>query len=207
MAAVKLSVADTLVIVASDHGHNLGYDPADKGLVSKQGHPLTHAVADLALLVRHPAGEGAGKSYDGLVTNTDTAAMILAAAGVEAPTEGRDIWPAAVAGKPSHRDYVSIAWGTLMTIITDEWWCNVTIWGEEPLLYRLADDPDLQTNVAADHPDVVADLLQKAIDDAGGSIPDYFEEFRGHPGCTPYLTSRQQGMMPTDPWPVGTKED
>ncbi len=198
---------DTMVIVASDHGHNLGLGPAEKGLVSKQGHPLTRAVADLALLVRHPSGAGAGQTCDGFVTNTDTAATILAAAGVDGPTEGQDIWPAAIAGAPSHRDYVTIAWGTLITTITDEWWCNVTIWGEEPLLYRLEDDPDLLNNLAADHPDVVAELLQKAIDDAGGSIPDYFEEFRGHPGCTPYLTSRQQGLMLTDPWPAGNDVD
>ena len=44
---------DTVVIVASDHGHNLRY-PDDKGLISKQGHPLTRAVADLVLLVRYP---------------------------------------------------------------------------------------------------------------------------------------------------------
>ncbi|MBN1687137.1 MAG: sulfatase, partial [Spirochaetales bacterium] len=30
---------NSVVAVVSDHGHNLGRDPGDKGLVSKQGHP------------------------------------------------------------------------------------------------------------------------------------------------------------------------
>ena len=38
---------DSVVAVISDHGHNIGHEPSDKGLVSKQGHPMTHAVADL----------------------------------------------------------------------------------------------------------------------------------------------------------------
>ena len=122
---------DTVVIVASDHGHNLRY-PDDKGLISKQGHPLTRAVADLVLLVRYPDRARAGETYDGLVTNTDIAATVLATGGVEGPTEGRDIGPALRENLPSHRSHVSIGWGPLMTVITDDWWCNATIWGEAP---------------------------------------------------------------------------
>ena len=142
---------DTIVIVASDHGHNLRY-PDDKDLISKQGHPLTRAVADLVLLVRYPDRARAGQTYDGLVTNTDIAATVLAAAGIQAPTEGQDIGPALRENLPSHRTHVSIGWGPLMTVVTDDWWCNATIWGEAPLLHKLPDDDMLRTNVADDHP-------------------------------------------------------
>ncbi|MBC7237265.1 MAG: sulfatase, partial [Chloroflexi bacterium] len=57
---------DTVVAVISDHGHNIGHEPGDKGLVSKQGHPMTHAVADLVFMVRHPKGEAAGHRFNGL---------------------------------------------------------------------------------------------------------------------------------------------
>ncbi len=198
MEALRLSgrLDDTLVIVASDHGHNLGYDPGDKGLVSKQGHPLTHAVADLVLMVRHPEGTRAGQTYDGLVTNTDIAATILATAGVETTTEGADIWPAASTDGASHRRHVSVAWGPLMTVIDDDWWCNATIWGEEPLLYRINDDPQLEKNLAAEHPDEVKRLIGLAVEDAGGEIPEHFNAFKNRPGCTPYLTGVQQGRDP-----------
>ena len=183
---------ETIVIVASDHGHNLRY-PDDKDLISKQGHPLTRAVADLVLLVRYPDRARAGETYEGLVTNTDIAATVLAAADVQAPTEGRDIGPALRENLPSHRSHVSIGWGPLMTVVTDDWWCNATIWGEAPLLHKLPDDEMLRTNVADEHPDVVEELINLAIADAGGEIPAQFAEFKDRPGCTPYLTAVQKG--------------
>ena len=195
MEALRYSgrLDETTVIVCSDHGHNLGYEPGDKGLVSKQGHPMTHAVADLALMVRMPDGTGAGSTYDGFVTNTDTAASILAAAGVDAPTEGSDFRQIAASGGPSPRRHVSIAWGPLMTVIDDDWWCNATIWGEDPLLYRVKEDVNLENNLAQDNPDQVKRLIDLAVKDAGGEIPSYFSKFKGLPGCTPYLTRIQQG--------------
>ena len=80
-----------------------------------------------------------------------------------------------------------------MTVITDDWWCNATIWGEAPLLHRLPEDEMLRTNVAADHPEVVQELIGLAIADAGGEIPAQFAEFKDRPGCTPYLTAVQKG--------------
>ena len=72
---------DSVVAVISDHGHNIGHEPGDKGLVSKQGHPMTHAVADLVMLVRHPSGQGAGVIYDGLVYNLDLTSTLLSLIG------------------------------------------------------------------------------------------------------------------------------
>ena len=150
-------------------------------------------MADLVLLVRYPDRARAGETYDGLVTNTDIAATVLATGGVEGPTEGRDIGPALRENLPSHRSHVSIGWGPLMTVVTDDWWCNATIWGEAPLLHHLPDDEMLRTNVAADHPNVVEELIGLAIADAGGEIPAQFAEFKDRPGCTPYLTGIQKG--------------
>ena len=73
---------DAVVAVISDHGHNLGYEPGDKGMISKQGHPMTHGVADLVCMVRHPQGQGAGQKYDGLLYNHDLVATLYALAGV-----------------------------------------------------------------------------------------------------------------------------
>ena len=112
---------------------------------------------------------------------------------------------------PSHRSHVSIGWGPLMTVVTpyltDDWWCNATIWGEAlahaPQAGIAAPRGDLlpdgghemlRTNVAADHPDpVVEELIGLAIADAGGEIPAQFAEFKDRPGCTPYLTGIQKG--------------
>jgi len=177
----------SVVAVISDHGHNIGHDPGDRGLISKQGHPMTHAVADLVMMVRHPEAQGAGMMYDGLLYNHDLTAMLYGLIGVDPaePLDGIDFWPQVVADAPA-RDAVTVAWGPLITVITDEWWYNASIWGEGELLFKVKEDPDLQHSVAADHPDVCKALLQHAIDDAGGEIPAAFDAYHDRPGCTPY---------------------
>ena len=179
---------DSIVAVISDHGHNLGHDPGDKGLVSKQGHPMTHAVADLVLIVRHPAGQGAGTTYDGLLYDLDLTATLLSLIGVEpwTPLDGFDFWPKVLTGDGHAREYVTIGWGPLMTVITDEWWYNANIWGEGELLYRVHEDPDLENSIAKDNPDACRDLLALAVKDAGGAIPEEFTNYHDKPGCTPF---------------------
>ena len=179
---------DSLVAVISDHGHSIGRDPGDKGLISKQGHPLTRGVADLVMMIRRPRGEGGGRRSDALCYNHDLAATLLARAGVKPhrKIDGRDLTPLlADPGRP-FRDYVTVAWGPLVAAVDDEWWYNATVWGEQQLLYRWAEDPDLEENLAADHPEVCEEMLRRVREDAGGEIPEYFSDFRGAPGCTPY---------------------
>ena len=177
----------SVVAVISDHGHNIGHDPADNGLISKQGHPMTHAVADLVMMMRHPEGQGAGTMYDGLVYNHDLTATLYALCGVEPwePIDGLDFWAQALNGKGA-REYVTVGWGPLVTVITDEWWYNASIWGEGELLYRVKDDPYLEHSLASDKPKVCQELRQLAIDDAGGQIPEEFQAYHDRPGCTPY---------------------
>jgi len=179
---------DTVVAVITDHGHNLGHDPGDKGLVSKQGHPMTHAVADLVLMVRHPQGVGAGQVHDGLLYNHDLTATLLALAGIEtpAPLDGIDFWPQVLSGDAEGREHVTVAWGTLVTVITDEWWYNASIKGEAGLLYSFHEDPNLEHSLADERPELCRDLLALAIEDAGGVIPPAFARYDGGPGCTPF---------------------
>ena len=179
---------DSVVAVISDHGHNIGHEPGDRGLVSKQGHPMTHAVADLVMMVRHPLGQGAGTFYNGLVYNFDLTAMLLSLADVKpwGPLDGIDFWPKVLSGDTSAREYVTVGWGPLMTVITDEWWYNANIWGEGELLYAVREDPNLEHSVAKDKPAVCRDLLALAVEDAGGAIPDEFSRYHDKPGCTPF---------------------
>ncbi|MBC8444981.1 MAG: sulfatase-like hydrolase/transferase, partial [Chloroflexi bacterium] len=188
----------SVVAVISDHGHNVGHEPGDKGLVSKQGHPMTHAVADLVLMIRHPSGQGAGQTYDGLLYNLDLTSTVLSLAGVEPwkPLDGIDVWPKVLSGDASAREYVTIGWGPLMTVITDEWWYNANIWGEGELLYAVRDDPDLEHSLAQDKPGLCRDLLALAVQDAGGTIPAEFAGYHDKPGCTPFEDrSRAHGAL------------
>jgi arylsulfatase A-like enzyme len=179
---------NSLVAVISDHGHNLGHDPGDKGFVSKQGHPMTHAVADLVMMLRHPEGQAAGTTYDGLVYNLDLTSTLLSLAGVEpwGLLDGIDLWPKVLAGDESARKHVSIGWGPLMTVVTDDWWYNANIWGEGELLHDVNGDPNLEHSVAEENPTVCAEMLDLAVQDAGGAIPEAFSAYHDKPGCTPF---------------------
>jgi arylsulfatase A-like enzyme len=179
---------DTIVAVISDHGHNIGYGPGDKGLVSKQGHPMTRGVADLVMLVRHPNGQAAGRVYDGLLYNLDLTATLLALVGVEPerPLDGFDFWPQVVASDGGAREHVTIGWGPLVTVITDQWWYNANIWGEGQLLYAVGEDPDLEHSLAEERPEVCRELLVLAVEDAGGAVPEDFINYHDRPGCTPF---------------------
>jgi len=179
---------DSVVAVISDHGHNIGHEPGDKGLVSKQGHPMTHAVADLVMLIRHPAGQGAGVVCDGLVYNLDLTSTLLSLIGLEPwkSLDGIDLWPKVLAGDDAAREYVTVGWGPLVTVITDVWWYNANTWGEGELLYAVQEDPHLRHSLAGERPEVCAELLSLAVVDAGGMIPADFAHYHDKPGCTPF---------------------
>jgi arylsulfatase A-like enzyme len=179
---------DTVVAVLSDHGHNLGYEPQDRGLVSKQGHPMSRSVAQLVALVRHPAGRCAGQRSEALLYNHDLVETLLALIEQvpDHAIDGEDFWPSIEAGTAAGRSHVTIGWGPLVTVVTDEWWYNASIWGDGELLYELGRDPDLLVNVAEREPDVCAALRGRAIADAGGEIPEAFGSYVDRPGCTPF---------------------
>ena len=151
----------SIVAVISDHGHNIGHEPGDKGLISKQGHPMTHAVADLVLMMRHPEGQGAGATYDGLVYNLDLTSTIFGLTGVQPwkPLDGFNFWPKVLAGDERAREHVTVGWGPLVTVITDEWWYNANIWGEGELLYR-------DTGAAVPYYDYTYDGVMRSVEDS-----------------------------------------
>lgn len=182
MDVLKISgrLDDTVVAVISDHGHNLGYDPQDKGIVGKQGHPMTRAVADLVLMIRHPSGAGAGEVCDTLHYVHDFSRTLLNLAGIEPKNEmeGKDVWPTVFDRSKTIQDHVTIGYGSLITVINDDWWYNSNFWGEGQLLYALKDDPKLEKNLAGEYPNICKEMLDLAIQDAGGSIPDIVEKYR-----------------------------
>lgn len=79
---------NTLIIVASDHGHLLG----DHGMIGKPGISagpealLWEGIADIPLLIYHPEVEG-GKRKGALVQAVDLFPTIMEAAGVEWPKD------------------------------------------------------------------------------------------------------------------------
>ena len=177
---------NTMVIFTSDHGHSIG----DQGYLGKRGYPSAPEVYNVPLMIRFPKAEHSGVTSDMFVQHHDITAAILEAAGIDPPTtiDGVSFLEDALSGKPGARDHVTVGWGSTPTVITDRWWLNSKVDRSGVLLHDLrAGDPFAQ-NVAAEHPDVVGRLFDRAVEDAGGDFPDWLIDLAKNqvdaPGCS-----------------------
>ena len=179
---------DTLVVVASDHGHTLW---ERRAYIGKRGYPSDPEVYDVPLLVRHPAGLGAGTTCDAWVQHHDVAATLLEAAGVPppAPLAGRSVWRTAFAGGPPVRDHAVVGWGSAITVVTERWWFNCKVDGRGAFLFdRKRTDPFAE-NLADAEPALVRELFAAGVAEAAGGFPGYVLELAQRaidaPGCSP----------------------
>ncbi len=185
---------NTLLIVTNDHGHSIG----DRNYMGKRGYPSSPDVYDVPIFVRHPEGIGAGKRSPLFVDHTDITATILEAAGVEPPEpiDGRGFFKTAVEDGAPIRDHVTVAWGSAVTVITDNWWLNCKVNGTGAFLHDLTAADPFEKNVADENEDVVTDLFAKAVSDANGELPDFLVELAegqaDAPGCSA-LAARSPG--------------
>ncbi|MFO7956988.1 MAG: sulfatase [Candidatus Brocadiia bacterium] len=176
---------DTLLLVTSDHGHSIG----DKTYLGKRGYPSDPSVYDIPLFVRHPEGKGAGRRSDAIVQHHDLSAEILRFAGVEPnqPLDGMPFLEEALAGEQV-RDHATVGWGTGVTVITEGWYMNCKVDGSGPFLFDLSAEVPYETNVAEEHPELVRDLFETAVEDAGGEFPEFLmkmaREQKDAPGCS-----------------------
>jgi arylsulfatase A-like enzyme len=177
---------NTMVILTSDHGHSIG----DRNYMGKRGYPAAPEVYDIPLMIRFPKAEHAGKTSDMYVQHHDITATILETLGVNPPVEidGVSFLNDAVDGGSGRRGHVTVGWGSSPTVITDKWWFNCKADGAGVLLHDLDAGDPFARNVADDHPSVVDELFAQAIEDAGGSFPDWIiklaQSQADAPGCS-----------------------
>jgi len=186
---------NTAVIFTADHGHSLG----DRNYLGKRGYPSGPEVYDVPLLVRFPGAKHAGAKSDLFVQHHDIAAAILQLAGVQ-PTrkiDGISFLDQAIAGHEGKRDYVTVAWGSAVTVITKRWWLNCKVDGTGVLLHDLKASEPFAMNVAQTNPEIVKDLFAKAQQDAVHGFPDWLVDLAKSqadaPGCSD-LAARPQPL-------------
>jgi arylsulfatase A-like enzyme len=178
----RLGLSDnTVVVVVSDHGHCLG----ERGLISKQGHPMCREIADLVLLVRAPGIQP--RRSDALLMSHDIPVTLLRLLGLEPPATmtGLDFSPVLRGDRDSHRDHTTTAWGPFILVREGRYWYNAFLGREAERLYDVESDPQLRRDIAAQNDEVCRRLAQLAIADAGEPIPEWLLRLRNQPGCTP----------------------
>lgn len=150
---------DTLVIFINDNGgatNNASDNGAYRGM---KGSKFEGGVR-VPFVLRWPARLEPGQ-FDAPVISLDLAPTALAAVGAEMPAEmdGVDLAPfitGEIEGAPHQRLY----WRRgVAAAIRDGDWKLIRVETNPVMLFDLARDPGERTNVAADHPEVVADLL------------------------------------------------
>jgi arylsulfatase A-like enzyme len=159
---------DTLLVVTSDHGHQLG----EHGLTGKVARGLWHELVDVPLIIRRPDGIDAGKRVESFVQHHDIVPTVLAALGAtpRVALEGVDLLQMA-ADRIRPREHVSCGYN-------DYSWCRdgrrVYITrndGTDAQLFDMEADPQQEHDLAAAEQGVVSLMHQKLLSDAGGPLP------------------------------------
>jgi arylsulfatase A-like enzyme len=167
--ARELGMLDnTVLIVTSDHGHQLG----EHGLTGKVPSGLWYELMDVPLIVRWPDGAAAGTRVESFVQHQDIPPTVLSALGVEhsVPLPGLDL--AALAGdRIPPRDHVTSG-------AHDYSWCRDGQWvyitrnnDTKPQLFDMVADPLQEHDIAAEEQGAVAAMHEKLLADAGGPLP------------------------------------
>jgi arylsulfatase A-like enzyme len=162
---------DTVVLLLSDHGILIG----ERGWTGKISGELHPELINVPLLIADPDGRAAGTESGFLASTHDVAPTLLSMAGVEPPPEmdGVDLSPV-FRGDPLPRRLHAYGGYTDSHFARDGRWAYMADnRRERERLYDLGSDPGERSDVAARHPDVIAELRAVVRAGAGASLPVY----------------------------------
>ncbi len=161
---------DTLLIVTSDHGHQIG----EHGLTGKVSWGLWYELMDVPLLVCRPDGTGAGTRVDAFAQHHDIVPTVLKALGVEppAPLDGMDLLDLA-AGRGRPREYVTSGFNNYVWCRDDRYVYIGRNDGTHPQLFDMNADPLQQRDLSSQEPALVESMHRRVLADAAGPLPVY----------------------------------
>ena len=163
----------TLFVVVSDHGHLLG----EHGYTGKLAYALYPELTDTVLMVRHPQGEGAGKTSDFYASTHDVAPTILSFLGVEQaePMDGQDLVPILEGGEPLRpRDHFTQGYKNYVCCRDEHrvMFCRTD--GADAHLFDAVNDLDQRRDLAEAEPATVKRMYEQyAQNDAAGRLPGF----------------------------------
>ena len=164
---------DTLFILTSDHGHQLG----EHGVSGKIPAAMYSELMNSPLMIRHPQGIGAGKRSNALVQHQDICPTMLNFLGVSPLYEldGKDLMPIVQGKRAKVRDYATCGYVLNVWACDDEHVLICRTTGDEAQLFDMGSDPEQRQNIAKGKPEVVKRLFDLVLADAKGSpiLPDW----------------------------------
>jgi arylsulfatase A-like enzyme len=127
------------------------------------------------MVIVDPRGRGAGSRSDYFASTHDLARTILAMAGVPPPPPmgGVDLSQLFRGRAPEERTFTYGGWSNNHFLRDARWGYMADNGLSQPRLFDLRADPGETRNVAAEHPDVVAELGRRVDERTGGSLPVY----------------------------------
>ena len=159
----------TVVYYLSDHGILLG----EHGLMGKANSMLGKEIHAVPYIIRHPEGKRAGETSDYFASTHDVAPTLLSFQGITVPgrMDGEDLTVMFDGADPPERPYWTTCYADHVAAGDGRYLLIADNQGKERRLFDTEEDPDEETDVAADNPDVVARLWRGVLNDAGGTMP------------------------------------
>ena len=157
---------NTLIVLLSDHGVLLG----ERGEVGKTEDQMHREITRVPLLIRDPAGRGAGRTSDYFASTHDIAPTVLSMLGRPVPRamDGVDLSVLLRGRAPPRRRIFTASYGRWVSAGDGRWLLICDNRGAKKRLYDTRRDPGERRNVASRHPAVVRRLWRQVIADAGG---------------------------------------
>jgi arylsulfatase A-like enzyme len=167
-----LGLADnTVVYYLSDHGVSLG----EHGVIGKSTPRPFREIYHVPYMIRHPHGKLAGTTNGWYASTHDVARTILGFMGVRAPgrMDGEDLSVLFDGGEAPARPHFTACYQDTWIAGDADWLLIGPDAGRTLHLYDLRADPGQTVDVAAQHPDVVAQLVHVLNREAGGTLPTF----------------------------------
>jgi len=177
---LKKMRANTLIVFMSDNGgtQNAMFAgevdmskikiPCDNGPYRDGKGSLYEGGTRVAALANWPGHIKAGGTVDGMIHVVDWYPTLVGLTGGQTdkakPLDGMNVWPTLSEGRPSPRTEIVYNVEPFRSAIRQEDWKLIwrTLLPEAVELYNIAQDPSEKSNVAAQNPDKVAALQQRA---------------------------------------------
>ena len=171
---------NTVVIFTSDNG-GAGYVGLDDLNKPYRGWKITNFEGGIHVpfFVRWPSGLPQGTTFEAPVHHFDIFATVAEAAGaaLARPIDGVSLLPFARGMSAAERPHETLFWraGAYRTVRHGDWKLAVDPVGEQTWLFDLARDPGERLNVAANHPEVVADLKTRLAAHDAEMVPPLWD--------------------------------